>query len=330
MVGQMGKISIWYSKNHILRGIAKSIGLSGLDYFLIEKSKEAIKEIHNIAVENIDSYIKIINNSVEIGSKLTIVSAPDRPEAKFVSEGLLRLTDEEIALENQIVSDFPENWSNDPCGVLTKKPNWQDIPLIIRYKTLSFGGVLARRKKGLYAGVISANVILFCEEEKSILVHRRSSTQNDYPNALHTYGGAFIPPGSDPREDHSGIKRTALREIMEEADIGVHIPRSTPKIVIDEHEIQFIQTAFIGVNLTSAQLIEAESNWEGDPVIIKFDQLYEKANDLSFWTPTGWVHLIMWLALSCPGSSSILKFKGATSVELLENLTKKCLTSCST
>lgn len=325
----MDRFLIWYSKNYVLRGIAKSIGLSGLDYVLIENSKGAIKRLKCVPKLSIDKYINDINSSAELGDKLTIVVSPNKSEASFITDGPLVLTEEELSLEKDIVKGFPRYWTNDPCGVVLEKPNWEDNPLAIRYKTISFGAALARRKLDLYAGIITANIVLFCEKEECILVNRRSDSQKDYPNALHTYGGAFIPPGSDPREDRTGIKRTALREIMEEADIGVHIPKSTPKIIIDEHELQFIQTVFLGVNLTPEQLSDAASTWEGDPVIIKYSNLYERAKDLTSWTPTGWVHLLMWLASRCPGSSSLQEFGGMSPEYLADQLVIECLTKTS-
>jgi 8-oxo-dGTP pyrophosphatase MutT (NUDIX family) len=274
-----------------------------------------------------ESYcIDAVNNNLNFGKKLRIAVSPRNSEPKFISEGELFLSEKEIILEQKIVKNFPSNWTNDPCGILDKKPNWQDEPLVIRYKILRYAGVLARRKNKKYTGIISANVVLFCEKEKYILVHRRASTQKDYPNTLHSFGGAFIPPESHVNHaDYSGIKRTALREILEETNLGIHIPKETPLIIIDEQEIQFIQITFLGVNLSSSQVEDVTGNWEGNPVKITFDELYNKMQNLNSWTPTGWVHVLMWLVLKCPGSEHNLLFNGESPQAIAIKLIEKCL-----
>lgn len=279
-------------------------------------SKNKIKEI-----------INKINRSKEIGSYLQIVVDPSRDEAQFLSDGKLELTKSEKKLEIDIVAKFPHYYTNDTCAAVINKPHWADDPLIIRFYEISYGGILARRKNKKYTAIVSSNVLLLCEEQECLLLHRRSSTQYDYANALHTFGGAFIPPGSGPREDISGIKRTALREIMEESEIGVFIPKSTPQIIIDENEIQFIQTAFIGVNVTSEQLKDGKGNWEGDPVFLHFNKIYDRMLNLSSWTPTGWVHVLCWLALDTPGTSKPLLFDGISAPELADIIAEKCLSS---
>ena len=334
MHSALNRFCVWYRQQDLLRGIAKNVGLGGLDYYFNARGQKAIQRTNEVQTElahrDIHNLIDKINESKEIGARLNVVVGPARNEVQFISDGCLKLTESEQELEIEIVDGFPKNYTNDTCAAVVHKPYWNDDPLIIRFHELSYGGILARRKKGIYIGIVSANVLLLCEEQECLILHKRSSTQYDYANALHTFGGAFIPPGSGPREDLSGIKRTALRETMEESEIGIYIPKSTPQIVIDEHEIQFIQTAFIGVNITSEQVRDGKSNWEGDPVFIKFAELHDRMFDLSAWTPTGWVHVLFWLALNTPGTARPLLFGDQSGPELAVLIAEKCLTSAYT
>jgi len=272
-----------------------------------------------------------VNKSLEIGSRLQILCNPRYSDPLFLSEGSLPLPENDRVLERDIIKKFDINYTNDPCAAITTKPNWSDYPLTIRYHINKYAEILSLRNSFPYIGIATANVLLFSEELRCVVAHRRSKKSRDYPGALHSFGGAFMPPGSGHQSAHqvdrSGIRRTAIREIFEESDAGIYISKSTPVIVIDEFEIQFIQIAYLGVNVTAEQVKDMCGNWEGDPVQIRFEELEDKLVNINEWTPTGWVHVLLWLAIGTPNANKPIKFGDLSGSELASAIIKRCLTS---
>jgi|GEM_PF-5538179 len=312
-----------------LGGIIKQFGLGGIDSFPSKRGKQTAKRLFEMdttsALSGVESIVNLINSSPKVGNKLQVVMGPGRCEPNFVSDGRLQLAESIRRCAKEIVKQFPDNYSNDPCAAVLYPPNWSDVPLTIHYHNLSYAEILALREDREYVGIITANVLLFSEDGKCLLVHRRSHQSAHYSGALHTFGGAFIPPGSGPREDHSGIRRAALREIFEESEAGIYISNQTPCVVIDEKHIQFIQTAFLGVNVSPDQADSLKRNWEGDQIRIGFAQLKDKMLDMDAWTPTGWVHVLLWLALNAPGSRRPIRFGGDSSADLSRSIIIQCL-----
>ena len=272
-------------------------------------------------------FINLVNNSLEVGNYLQIVYGPGTSEPQFKAEGSLKLSNRDLERKEEIIKNFKNpNYTDDACAAVLVKPKWNDHPLTIRYYNNTYAEIRALRHKENYVGIVSANVLIFSEELKCIAIHRRSNDSHDYPGALHTFGGAFIPPGSGPREDHSGLRRAAIREIFEEADAGIHIPDTTRRVMIDEFEIQFIQLAYLGVNVSAEQVNNMRGNWEGDPIQISFDDLGEQLAEIKNWTPTGWTHVLLWLGLDTPGASGPVKFRGLSGPELAKKISQQCLT----
>src|SRR6185436_12865545 len=86
------------------------------------------------------------------------------------------------------------------------------------------------------------------------------------------------------------------------------------------HELQFLQIAFLGINLFPNQLPFIRPNWEGGIVKIEFDKLEIEMKKSEKWTPSGWLHILYWLYMNCPNSSSLLTFKGKSPRQLANDL----------
>jgi hypothetical protein len=278
----------------------------------------------------VQDIIDQVNNSLEIGSRLRVVCSPRYSEPLFLPEGKLPLSENDKIREQDIIKKFDINYTNDACAAVVTRPNWSDSPLTIRYCTCKYAEILSLRNSIPYVGIITANVLLFCEELRCIVVHRRSKKSRDYPSTLHTFGGAFIPPGaghqSPHQEDRLGIQHTGVREIFEESKAAIDISESVPIIVTDEFEIQSIEITYLGVSVTARQVRRMLGNWEGDPVQIGFDELEEKLANINEWVPSGWVHILLWLSCNTPSANSPIKFGGLSGSELASATVKRCLT----
>jgi hypothetical protein len=311
----------------IFLGICTVIGGVAAVYYFVDlhkRRKAKGKREDSFLRETIDK----LNESVEIGSRLRIVVSPERQNRRFMSEGTLDLSKNLEARGEEIFRNLPQYYENDICAVVTNKPVWTDDPITIRYHKMKFSSVLARREQGLYTGIISANVLLYSEEAECLLLHRRSKSSYDFKSLIHTYGGANIPNGSGHRIDRYGIRGTALREIFEEADIGINLAELAPSVIIDEFYIQYIQTAYLGVNISPDEVKQAKPNWEGEPVIVPFVKLEDYLNNFKSWCLTGWTHVILWLA----SEPSFLKkhHLGCSAKDLANSVMSKYLTRVST
>ena len=319
----------WYLRQRWARAFLKQIGLSGVDYYLTTRGEESLTQKRNNrfnqSSDDMLRLVSLINKSIKIGSLLQVVYGPGTHEPIFRKDGSLPLTKKDRDRERSIIEKFPSGYSNDPCAAVVTKPNWSDTPLTVRYYDNKYSEIRTLRQRGRYVGIVSANVLLFSEELNAIVVHRRSDSSYDYANTLHTFGGGFIPPGTSQRGDHSGIRHAAIREIFEESDAGIHVPDSTQRIVIDEIKTQFIQLAYLGVNVTEEQVDNMRGNWEGDPIRIRFAELENNLLNLDGWTPTGWVHVLLWLALDTPGATRSIKFGNLTGPDLANGILRKCL-----
>lgn len=210
------------------------------------------------------------------------------------------------------------NFPNDPCAVLSSEPAWSDDPLCLYYKTALYSEVQALRQFNELARLISANAVLYCEEVRQVLIHRRSPQSADFSNTLHTFGGAFMPPNVDSRGDINGLRECLRREVAEETGISITVPHSTPFAVIDEIALNFVQISYLGINISSQQLEDMRPNWEGTIVKIPFDELLARLQRVEEWTPSGWLDIVLWLALDAPNSSGRIKFNKKNCSQVFE------------
>lgn len=93
-------------------------------------------------------------------------------------------------------------------------------------------------------------------------------------------------------------------------------------MILEEPSISFVEIAFLGVNISRNQLERTRSTWEGSVVKIHFDNLATQLCTLQDWTPSGLLHILLWLALDAPNSKANLKFCGKDAATQLEAVIK--------
>lgn len=210
---------------------------------------------------------------------------------------------------------------NELIAVVHSDPIWNSPKVVVRFKKMKYTTAKAFHSAGETKKIISANCLVFCQEAKCLVVHDRSKECTDFEGTLHTIGGGLQPVGYKEQRDHT-FAYAAEREFLEETRTSVSIPPNTEFFLIDEFGINFIQGVFLGVSIPSWQLEKMEPTWEGNYVPIDFDSLEERLLTRR-WTPSGWVHVMLWLALGCPGANEKLTFKRKSSKNLYKHVLKK-------
>lgn len=207
----------------------------------------------------------------------------------------------------------------DIQAVVEEEPEIDGIPLIFRAKKLRYAAVSVLRNKRKNPFVLSANAVLVCPEMSRVIVDLRSNQTDTYESVLHTVGGAF-----EVAKDNVNLKRTAMREVLEEVGISTSIDARTPILVSQEISTRFLQIVFLGVHVPKNELSNVESTWESASLIqIPFDRLKEylvDENNFS-WVPTGKAHVLAWLACGAPGCQEGTKFGGKTAKQLFRDIT---------
>lgn len=258
-----------------------------------------------------------INKKCENDRALTIRRAPVFEEPKLIRHDRLLLSKQERSNVKEIEKSLAKEMQpNDACAVITEQIDWNDEPLTIHFSPASYAEIRAKRESGNRVLVISANTLLFSEEARCLLLHRRSSKSDYFSHTIHTIGGAFMPEGLMERGDIGGLRECAEREMLEETGVAITVPLKTPMAIIDEYGIDFIEIAFLGVNISKEQLSRIRPNWEGALAKIPFDNLREILMNQAEWTPSGWSHVIMWLALGAPGAKAEITFNDLTAEQL--------------
>ena len=302
---------------------------AALDFLLVSKASPKKSTVPWGADDRMRIFEKIkhrLNDSQEIGKNLKVRKGPARHPPELMNLGQYNLDKKTQKTSNRIKRSLQDNnRPNDPCAVLIKDPDWKDEPLHLLYHTLFYSDIRALRKENIRPTIISANALLFSEEERCILVHRRSQESDDFPYTLHTFGGAFMPHGIGGRGDIAGLKECVTREIHEETGLSVFISEFTPIVTIDEFKIDFVHISYLGVNISTDQMNDLRPNWEGTITKIPFDDLHKWLDNFQEWTITGWVDVVLWLSLDTPNASKSISFAGKSAEDLcksvLRNLT---------
>lgn len=317
-----------YIKNKRLGILEKEdIELNQIKIAIIEyasSTEPSYKNPTNIDFENskeINQLTWRINNCKYFKDKLIIRNGPTCQLPNLVDEGHYTISKKIEHKSKKIAKELLKtNRPNDPCAGIIDSPRWGDDPLNIHYHPMLYSQIKSCRENNIHVKLLSVNAVIFCEEEEFILVQRRSKKSNDYVNTLHTFGGAFLPGGLTAYGDLGGIRECARREISEETGLSIFIPWLTPTIAIDEFSINYIQITFLGVNISTFDLIDLRPNWEGTVNKIKFNDLEASLKNLDLWTPTGWIHVLYWLALNTPNAKKELKFSNRSSLDLANEL----------
>lgn len=266
------------------------------------------------------TFLKVLEKINKISKNnraFTIRQVPEYEEPKLIRHERLLLSKQERSNAKEIEKSlFKGTQPNDPCAAITEQIDWGDKPLTFHYSPTTYAEVRAKRKSGDKVIILSANTLVFSEEARCLLFHRRSQKSEHFPRTIHTIGGAFMPEGLTDRGDITGVRECAERELREETGVSITIPLGTPMAIIDEQGIDFIQIAFLGVNISEEQLRRKRPNWEGTLMEVPFDNLREILMKKADWLPSGWAHVVMWLALGAPGSKTKITFNNLTAEQL--------------
>lgn len=316
-----------YRDQTTLRAAIKSIpgGGEAIDFWLSEKfSMKLLTEEDLWTTKPYASRLQNIQELLDLShfnSDTILRTRSFAPNIKLNHLGPFKFDAEQKAISRKYARDLKEqNKPDDPCAVLILDPVWTDDPLSFKYHSLFYSEVLALREQGKRVKLVSANVVVYCEESRCILAHRRSDKSADFCRTLHTFGGAYMPPGVGQRGDLGGLKECVERELHEESGLGAAIPNGTPIVLLEEPSIDYVQVAFLGVNIPSNILDRSRETWEGDVVRIPFDELEVKLCNFHDWTPSGLLHILFWLALDAPNSKAKLKFAGKSADSVLKKV----------
>ena len=328
MRAYLKKLINTYANNPYIRTIVKLIPKGdALDFLLAEKAlamKPKSPWLTHDHIENFATITNILNHSHEIGNTLKVKRGPDLQTPKLINLGPYDLNEKQKSVSGAIKHSLKKKKRpNDPCAVLLKEPDWKDDPFYLNYRTLYYSDLRALRKDNISPKIISANAVLYSEEERCLFLHRRSQESDDFPYTLHTFGGAFMPPDIGDRGDIFGLKECVVREVHEETGLSIIIPENTPVAIIDEYAIHFLQVSYLGINISKEQLKYLRPNWEGTITRVPFDDLQELLENFETWTITGWVDVLLWLSLGIPNSNKPISFSGNSAVTLSKLLLKQ-------
>jgi 8-oxo-dGTP pyrophosphatase MutT (NUDIX family) len=227
------------------------------------------------------------------------------------SAGVLTISPDQRRAAKKLMT---KPYKNDPHAVLDSVPNWRDEPVVLRFRATDYVGICAL--SGPQHGpvnILSSSVVVVCSERREIYLHRRTENARTYPGALHTYGGAYMPPGVKAADDNFDLITTAQREVHEELNVTFQRKKHIPKMLAVELLTGFIQFVLLGVDVSGEDVEASRVNWEGRKVAVRFDDLPELLFDNETeWVPTGKAHLLAWLGLGAPAASQTgsAKFAG--------------------
>lgn len=190
-----------YRKQITLRAIIKGIPWGGeaVDFWLTKKFKVTepvtidhwTKEPYSSRLQAIESMIA----QPPFKENVVFRNYSFTPYLELIYMGHLPLDDKQKKLSKRHARVLREKQQpDDPCAVLIQGPIWTDDPVSFYYHSLFYSEILALREQGQMLKILSANVVVFCEDDRCVLAHRRSGQSADFPRTLHTFGGAYMPP----------------------------------------------------------------------------------------------------------------------------------------
>ena len=210
---------------------------------------------------------------------------------------------------------------NDPVAVLSGDLIHGDNPVVIHVRSGDYAAVCALDVRGHRPAMISANALLYCPDSEELVLHRRAlGVSRDYPGVLHTFGGAYMPPGIDAREfDHLSLLMTARRETAEESGLGIDIANVPCLLLGRESKIGFLHVALLGMQVSKNALALAIASKEGRHTTIKCADLQHALNTEQ-WVPAGKAQVLSWLAMGAPNSGRRVRFGRQSAQELFDSI----------
>jgi 8-oxo-dGTP pyrophosphatase MutT (NUDIX family) len=207
---------------------------------------------------------------------------------------------------------------NDPVAVVSGVPIWTDNPVTIHARDTDYASVSALDQRGSRPRLLSANVLLYCIDTDELILHRRAAGSRDYPGAVHTFGGCYIPPSNHRRDyDLNSLVRAAVRETFEESGIAFEV--GTSPLLLSEEAIGFLNLALLGRGITRQSLDRARENHEGQIIRIKAADLPHRLQDPD-WVPCGKAQVLAWLALGAPVGDRRIRFQNEPGQKLFNRL----------
>ncbi|MEO7426116.1 MAG: NUDIX hydrolase [Fibrobacteria bacterium] len=251
-----------------------------------------------------------------------------KAEPKVRIDGVLALTVEQAIRRAEIKDKLA---INDGVVVLSKDPILTDTPVILNALTTDFAAVCTLDELGRRPVMISANAVVVCPDTKQIVLHRRSKVvSRDYPGALHTFGGAYMPQTARTNtEDQLSLVHTAHRELREESGFNFDLEIQPPLLLGRELRIGFLHVALLGVTISSKSLLLAKPNGEGEIVTIDWNELQKLLLDDS-WVPAGRAQVLAWLAIGAPHSAGRATFNGMNGQKLFDIVVENLIRSKAT
>lgn len=235
---------------------------------------------------------------------------PDAATPKIYIDGEYQLDETvEVVRREKLKEIRRKHKHNDVHAIVVSDDfHTSDESAEIRVKTCDFAGVLALRNFGEKPSILSVSAVIVCDQTDEIILHRRSSSVDTYPDALHTIGGSYIPPmATKVSTDRGGVISAIQREALEEGQISVDVDSKPSMIFSRELSTGFFQVVFLGLKTSKDNLERMCGNWEGTAIRVKLSKI-DSILSSDDWVPSGKAHLLAWLAHGSPGVSSKRKF----------------------
>jgi len=247
------------------------------------------------------------------------------------------LTDEEKEEAKKMRAELKEKKENLPDGlpndlhvILKGDHDFSPDSIVLEGERIDYAGLLAlsniaRRDGKPPPVVITSNVLVVCKDGVGVVLHRRAKDTRTEPGKIHLFGGGYMPggvyEGQVPRESDGDPRVTAVRELKEAAYIYEGIKDVPIFLAWDKSDpyIHFVQINYLFCNIPyktyqdvvenfNAKKKEEVGNnysWEGEPVKRSYkkilDDIKKDSVKSSDFAASGKAHLLLWLALGCPG-----------------------------
>ncbi|MCB9663740.1 MAG: NUDIX domain-containing protein [Alphaproteobacteria bacterium] len=173
---------------------------------------------------------------------------------------------------------------------------------------------------GEHPPILSAGAIVFCPEDREVLLQIRSQRVATFPGCVHTLGGNYEPADAhDPHDDappsHLALRRCALREVQEESGLAFAEVHAAPVLVSEETETGFVQFTYAGIAVThdeKSDLLRRRREGrlptpdEGGWHFFSLDELarcFETGTHAGVerrFVPSGAMQLLAWLGMGAP------------------------------
>lgn len=199
---------------------------------------------------------------------------------------------------------------NEEQAVLGGAAAERDGRIVLPYHHAEYAVISALRAAGQAPFVLSASVLLVCQDLRQVYVQRRSAFCDAAAGLLHTVSGAQKHPiGGDPAV---ALLETARREVLEETGLEIR-GDDVPYALVAERLATSYQFVLLGAPISPQQAASMRTSVEGAIVAIAFDDLPLMLARPDEWAATGYFHVLLWLA----GLGDDIRFAGRSASDVL-------------